>query len=48
MTMPSGIVAMTPMMAASRNGKWAAAASRPATHAPKPAMVNWASESWPV
>ncbi len=45
---PSGIVARTPMMAPTQNGMSCVEMSRPATHAPKPAIAYWASESCPV
>ncbi len=47
-TIPSGTVASTPTMSAAQNGKPAASTSRPAAHAPKPAIAYWASEIWPA
>ncbi len=47
-TSPSGTVAATPISAPSRKGRSWEAHNRPATHAPKPANANCASESWPV
>ncbi len=47
-TKPSGTAAATPATSASRNGMSNTATRRPATYAPKPAMVYWASESCPA
>ena len=46
--MPSGTAATTPATSPRRNGIWYTATSRPATHAPKPAIAYCASESCPA